>query len=86
MCTMCLPGAFKGRKRVSDLLDLELQVGVESSCGFLKKNPGPLQDQQVLLSTEPYFQFLRLGLELGLYIEYTRNLMNWYLYLDSMKN
>ena len=39
MCTMCMPGAFKGQKRISDALDLQAilscpkwVLGMELQC------------------------------------------------------
>jgi hypothetical protein len=32
-CTTCLPGAFRSQKRVSDLLELELQMVVSPYVG-----------------------------------------------------
>lgn len=40
--------AHKGQKRVSDFLQLELQMAVKSLCDCWKLNVGPLQKQKVL--------------------------------------
>lgn len=47
------PGARRGR--ASDCLDLELQMTEPLSEG-LQPNPGPVQEQPVFFSTEPFLQ------------------------------
>jgi hypothetical protein len=49
MCAM--PGG--GKKRLVDALDLKLQTVVSHSVDTMNENPGLLQGQQVLLTTEP---------------------------------
>ena len=48
---MCVLGASGGWKRALDLLGLELQTVV--SCHVGAGNPGPLQEQPVLLTAKP---------------------------------
>lgn len=55
-------GLQTGQKRVSDLLELELQLVVKLSnvvAWVLGTELGPLQEQQVLLSVEPSLQPLK---------------------------
>lgn len=55
MFITCVPGAFRGQKRASDALELELQL--QDSIQVLEiEPPHPLQDHQALLSKEPSFQ------------------------------
>jgi hypothetical protein len=49
LCAMCVPGAWGGVMRSS--LELELQIDESPEL-----NPGPLQEQQVLSTTEPSLQ------------------------------
>lgn len=46
--------AHKGQKRVADPLELELQMTVNSPLWGWKPNSDPLQQQQELLTTEPF--------------------------------
>ena len=60
LCTVYMPGAFRGQKRASDPLELELTV-VVSHYGCWESNPDPLQEQPVFLtlrhlSRPTYFQ------------------------------
>lgn len=48
ICTTCVPGASSGQKRVSDPVELELQMLVSYHVGSGKQNLGPLYKQQVL--------------------------------------
>lgn len=50
MCTLCVSGA-PGQKRPSDPLELELRM--IASCCVDKRNLGPLEEQPMLLNTEP---------------------------------
>lgn len=50
-----VPGSLGVLKRPSDRLGLELRM-VGSVCGFWKPNLGPPQEQEVLLTTEPFHQ------------------------------
>jgi hypothetical protein len=52
----CISYAFRGQKRASDLLQLELEMTVEIPCGFWELSPGSPQEQPVLLTTEPFLQ------------------------------
>ena len=47
-------GAHRGQQRLSDPLELALWIAVSYHVG--EPNPGPLQQQQVLLLTEPSLQ------------------------------
>lgn len=49
---MHMSGAYRGQKRAMDLLQLELH-DCELSCGCWESNPGSLQKQSVLLTSEP---------------------------------
>lgn len=52
MCAMCMPDdACRIQKRAFD--SLNSKDGHEPPCGCWKLSPGPLQEQQVILSTEP---------------------------------
>ena len=50
---MCLLGVLGGQKRVLDPLGLELQVAVSYHGGAGELNPGPLEEEPVLLTPEP---------------------------------
>ena len=56
---MCIPGAPRGQKTVSNPLELELQM-IVSHYGCWELIQGPLEEQTVLLSTESYSQALGL--------------------------
>lgn len=56
MCTGCIPGAHEDHKRTLDLLELELWMVAEPPRGCLGSNVGPLQWQQVFLTTKPSLQ------------------------------
>lgn len=45
--------ACGGQKRVLGLLAMELQMVVETPCGRWQANLGPLEENQVFLTTEP---------------------------------
>lgn len=53
MCIMCLCSAHGIQKMVSDPLALEAQM-CEPPCGRWELNLGPQQEQQMLLTAEPY--------------------------------
>lgn len=48
----CLPGVLRDLKRASDPLALELEES-KAPCGCWKPTLGPLQEQQVLSTSEP---------------------------------
>ena len=50
--------AHRVQKRALDLLELELQAVVSHIVWELEPNLGPMQEQLVLLTTEPSFQCL----------------------------
>lgn len=54
MCTMYIPGACRGQKKVPDSLELELQTVVRYRVG--SRNMDSLEDQKILLITEPSLQ------------------------------
>jgi hypothetical protein len=39
--SLCVPGACRGQKRMSGLLELDLQTGCEPPCGYWDLKPGP---------------------------------------------
>jgi hypothetical protein len=47
--------------RMSDTLELELQSIVSCHVGDWELNPGPLEEQPVLLTPEPYFQSQKIN-------------------------
>ena len=51
--TMCVPGTCGSQKGAPDLLELELTDSCELPCGCLELNPGPLEEQPMLFTTEP---------------------------------
>lgn len=51
MYITCMFGAYRKHKRESDPLGLELEF-VEPPCGHWEFEPGPLNKQRVLLTTE----------------------------------
>jgi hypothetical protein len=56
MHTICVPGSSGGQKRALDILELKLMSSCVPPNGCLKLNLGPLQEQQVLLTDEPFLQ------------------------------
>ena len=52
MCTMRVPDTRGGQKRVLGLLGLEFDW-CELPCGCWELNPGPLEEEPVLLIPEP---------------------------------
>lgn len=48
LCTTYMLGAHGGQKQVSDPMGLELET---TPCGCWEVNPGPLEQQQVLLTS-----------------------------------
>lgn len=50
ICTTCVSGASRGQKRVSDPVELELQMLLSYHVGSGKQNLDPLYKQQVLLT------------------------------------
>jgi hypothetical protein len=62
--TMCMPGAQAGQKRASDPVGQDAD-GCEPPYGYQQLNLGPLQEQQVHLSTEPSLQFLKAMLNVS---------------------
>jgi hypothetical protein len=64
LCTNCAPGARGGQKRELGPLELELlELQINGSChvGVRNLNPGSLQEQPVLLTTEAFLQSLKLN-------------------------
>lgn len=57
MCTAFVFGACEGQRRVPDSLNLELGTVV---CGYWEPNPGPLQEQQMLLIASPLFPVFKV--------------------------
>lgn len=62
-CVACMgvstAGASGGQKWVLDPLKLKLHTcSCEQSCGYWELNSGPLQEQQVFLTTNPSLQSL----------------------------
>jgi len=54
MCTLCAPGVCGDQKRALDPLELEqMAMSPHASAG---KETGPLEEQPVLLITEPSLQ------------------------------
>lgn len=53
LCAMCVPGAHRGWKKVSEPLDDD-----EMPCGSLEMNLDPLKEQLLLLTVEPSLQTL----------------------------
>jgi len=51
-------GVHGGQRRVTGLLELELQIGV-SHYGYWEPSLAPLKEQRVLLTAEPSLQLLR---------------------------
>lgn len=56
LCTTCTSDVHTGQKRVSDPSRPGVTEGCELPCGCWELNPGPLQEQPVLLATEPSLQ------------------------------
>lgn len=51
MCLwMCI---YRDQQRVLDSLELELRVVLSRPMSLIKPNPGPLEEQRALLTTEP---------------------------------
>ena len=55
---ICMSGARRGQKRTWDPLELELQIVVSLTYGCWELNPGPLEEQPVLLTDDPLLQGL----------------------------
>lgn len=53
MCTTCMSSAQGGQKRALDCLKLELRVTMSYHLDAKIQTQGPLQKQQILLTTEP---------------------------------
>lgn len=51
MCIMSMPGTCGGQKRTPDVLESGVTDGCKPACVGWELNPGPVQDQQVLLTT-----------------------------------
>jgi hypothetical protein len=58
--------------------------GCELPCGCCKRNLGPLQEQQVLLTAEPSLQSPALLLTMNV-VSCCKFLLLWLLYHDSLK-
>lgn len=54
MCTFCVPGAYEDQKGALNPLKPELQL-VVMPYGCWERNPGPMDDKQVLLTAESSF-------------------------------
>lgn len=52
MCTMRVPGGWRGQKR-SSFPESGIMNGFEPPYGCWDLNPGPLLEQQKLLTTQP---------------------------------
>ena len=85
MCPMAISGVHKGQNRAPYPLEPEL-------CGYWESNPGPLQNQQVLLNTELSLQSLSVSLWFKimygviLFKEYTlhaEHIVNLYVFLQA---
>ena len=67
LCSTWVPGAQRHRKRVSEALKLEEQMGVSHCVDAGGSNPGPLEEQSELFTAgpclQPYccFRVLHLG-------------------------
>ena len=59
---VCVLGTLEGQKRASAPPPPRVTGGCVPSCGGWELNPGPLQEQQVLLTTKPPVQSLLGGL------------------------
>ena len=53
MCLSHMCSTYNGQKRVSDALELELQMVCEQLSEYRKLNPGPLGESLVPLAAEP---------------------------------
>ena len=82
---MAISGVHKGQNRAPYPLEPEL-------CGYWESNPGPLQNQQVLLNTELSLQSLSVSLwfkimyGVMLFKEYTlhaEHIVNLYVFLQA---
>lgn len=58
LCIVCLPGALGDHKWVLDPLGLELEMVMSCRCRCKELNLGPLEKQQVFLTSEPILQAL----------------------------
>lgn len=56
MYTTCMPGALSGQKRRLQPLELESKMVVSHCVGVRNQTLGPLQEQYLLLTIEPYLQ------------------------------
>lgn len=57
MCTTCVPGAHRGQRKASDLLELELLMVVDTmSYVTAGIEPGSSARQQALFTAEPSLQ------------------------------
>lgn len=50
---MCVPGALRDQNRILGFPGVGVIDDYEPLCGFWELNPGSLQEQQGLLTTEP---------------------------------
>lgn len=51
--TLCMPDAHRGQKRVSHALEEQLQMFVDDHASAGNWDPGPLQEQQEVFTSEP---------------------------------
>jgi hypothetical protein len=51
VCTVCVPHAYGGQKKVED--PTGVKDGYEPRCECWELNPGPLKEKQVFLTAEP---------------------------------
>jgi hypothetical protein len=56
MCTMCMLCGQRGQRRALNFLKPGVTDGCELPSGCWELNPGPLEEQQVLLTAEPSYQ------------------------------
>jgi hypothetical protein len=66
LCVPCVCSAHGGQQRMSDPLKLELQMAVSCHVGCWEPNFGPLQELQMLLTTESTLQPLNTSFLLTL--------------------
>lgn len=58
MCSTCMPGACKGKKKSTGSPGTEVMDGCETPYGCWELNLSSLQQQQMFLTTEPFLQAL----------------------------
>jgi len=80
MYIICMPSACGGQERILYPLELEVCIVVNHHVGGWELKPGPLQEQQVFFTTEPFLQLLASVIQLGLADNFL-----WGLQFQSMK-